>query len=710
MRTRRAPRPGRARNAIAGWAAGGGDFPVRRAAALAVTVLILVGLVAATTLAARADPGGGGAGGFSAVDIADSKGIRVSQYELSIGMGNILTSPSSVWLSMRLGMVWDLYRYGIALVAYVYDWTLGMSWLDALTAPIDAAARRLRDQVIGPIGLVSLMLLVSAAVGGVRIMYGRTGRGVWDIVSAAIVAAAVAALLVSPVARVAGEPLTKARNIGIAVAEVIDGRDPAGTDMAADPASTAMKPAPILIDAFVRPAHGLINYGVNFTPGERCTPAYDEALKAGPYWDPSAAEQREAVGDCDQRLGDYADKKSVYVASLGMGTFVVSGLLLGLTILVACVLLIVTVMMLAWSLLKLVVTGVIGIGPGDTRGPLIRNLFSVLASLVYVAVSTIVLALILVLIKAAFAADIPSPMGRFLLVDAMLIGGLVMVVQTWSAHRRGAESWAEKVMGKLSQSTPKPTVGSRVRKWLAAPAGGEAAKYGGLGGTGPGGTGPTTGGVRRMLRPFTASNAAALAVPGGKAAWWTARTAAKLTGYTAVGTAAGVARMGSGAFAGARWTADATHRVYDTYSAVRSGSRRATAGPRVDPWIHRAVRARSWLHAQTAAHSTAAALALGPRPTPPATAHTAAPAAGQHRPEEPARTTRRTALETRLTRPPAPSARSAGPASTAAPDTGGRGAVTVEPAGGAVERVQHLVRPVPATRHGRRPMRKQPPG
>ena len=37
-------------------------------------------------------------------------------------------------------------------------------------------------------------------------------------------------------------------------------------------------------------------------------------------------------------------------------------------------------------------------------------------------------------------------------------------------------------MAKFQQSTPKPTVGSRVGSWLKAPAGGEAAKYGGLGG------------------------------------------------------------------------------------------------------------------------------------------------------------------------------------------------------------------------------------
>ena len=326
------------------------------------------------------------------------------------------------------------------------------------------------------------MLLISAVVGSIRIVYGRTGRGIWDIVSAAIVAALVAMLLVSPVAAVTGEPLTKVRNAGLGIAALIDGKNIGDTDINATPDAAQLKPAPVLVDAFVRPAHGLINYGVNFTDDQKCTPAYDAALKAGPHFDPGADDQRKKVASCDKALGEYAEKQSVYAASAGLGLFMLTGLLVAMTILTGCVLLFISVMMLGWSLLKLVITGVIGIGPGDTRGPLVRNALTALASLLYVGTSTIVLALVLVLIKNAFATDVGNPMARFLLVDVILIGGLVIVIQTWAAHRRGAQSWTDKAMAKFQQSTPKPTIGSRVGGWLKAPAGGEAAKYGGLGG------------------------------------------------------------------------------------------------------------------------------------------------------------------------------------------------------------------------------------
>jgi hypothetical protein len=163
----------------------------------------LVGLVmvaGATTLAAHADPAGGGPGLRSAIDVADSRGIRVSQYELSIDTGNFLDT-TKLWLSLRLMTAWEIYRYGVGLVAYVFDWTLSMTWLTAIITPLDAAARQIRDQLINPIGLAGVMLLISAVVGGIRIVYGRTGRGIFDILSASVVAAAVAVLLVSPIVK-----------------------------------------------------------------------------------------------------------------------------------------------------------------------------------------------------------------------------------------------------------------------------------------------------------------------------------------------------------------------------------------------------------------------------------------------------------------------------------------------------------------------------
>jgi hypothetical protein len=562
------------------------------------------------------------------------------------------------------------------------------------------------------------------------------------------VAAAVAVLLVSPVAAVTGTPLTKVRNAGLGIAAMIDGKNIGDTDINATPDAAQLKPAPVLVDAFIRPAHGLINYGVNFTDDQKCTPAYDAALKAGPHFDMGADDQRSKVASCDKALGEYAEKQSVYAASAGLGLFMLTGALVGATVLTGCVLLFIAVMMLGWSLLKLVITGVIGIGPGDTRGPLIRNALTALTSLLYVGTSTIVLALVLVLIKKAFATDVGNPMARFLLVDVILIGGLVIVIQTWAAHRRGAQSWTDKAMAKFQQTTPKPTIGSRVGSWLKAPAGGEAAKYGGLGGDyGPGlaGTGGYGGagspfGLRRMARPVTHSNAFQLArlgvlagATGGGAALVagkaTTRVAAKVAAHSVTGTVGGAKTLATSAATGAQWagvgvrhTADAAQRVHATYTAVRGGSQRATAGPHVDPWITRAVQARALVHRGALSAAADAALALGPtRSTQP---QRDTPTTTQHRTDDPHRSPPRAAVDHKLTRPAAPASATVpptppattSPATTQAPPTtkprppaAAQPTITVESAATAAERIQHLVQPAEGSRRQRgsgRPMQR----
>lgn len=591
----------RRRSKVVAWATSRKPFPQRHAVVAVLAIWSLLLLAAVTTLTAAAAPkGGGGLGAFAIFDMTDNRGIRVSQYELSIDTGQII-NPLKIWLAQRLLTGWDIYRYSIGLMAYIVDWTISMSWLSVITTPLEEAATQIRNHVIGPSGVAGLMLLLSAAVGGVRMVFGRVGAGLWDIVSALAVASAVSLLLVSPVSAVTGAPLTKVRNTGVAIAAMIDnGGVLAATDINASDAQAKLNAGPVLIDSLVRPAHGLVNYGVNFTADQKCTPTYDQALKAGPYWDPEAAKQREAVAGCDKTLGKYADN-AIYTASLGMGVFLVTGFLVGGLILVASALLFIAVMMLAWNLLKLVVTGVIGIGPGDTRGPLIRNACQAAASLVYVGVSVIVLAVILVLIKKSFSAADTAPMVRFLLADVVIIAGLVVVVQTWLAHRRGADSWAQKLMTRMKQTAPKPTIGAKVGSWLKAPAGGEAGKYGDFTGAGPaggwGGSSSRGMGVGRMLRPITHSNAFQLAKFAGVAA--------------ATGGAGAVTGTVKGAQLVARGARTA-HDVHRTYSAVKAGARHATAGPRADAVIDHTIRARSWLHSQTAtaASSTAAAAAL----------------------------------------------------------------------------------------------------
>ena len=100
-----------------------------------------------------------------------------------------------------------------------------------------------------------------------------------------------------------------------------------------------------------------------------------------------------------------------------------------------------------------------------------------------------------------------------------------------------------------------------------------------------------------MARPVTHSNAFQLArlgvmagATGGGAALVagkaTTRVAARVAAHSVTGTVASARTLASGAATGAHWagvgvrhTADSAQRVHATYTAVRGGSQRATAGP-----------------------------------------------------------------------------------------------------------------------------------
>ena len=100
---------------VQSWAQSSTDFPLRRGAAWAVALIVLVMVGGATTLAAHADPASGATGWLSAIDVADRTGIRGSQYEWSIDPGHGFDT-TRLWLSLRLMTAWAV-AFGATLSA-----------------------------------------------------------------------------------------------------------------------------------------------------------------------------------------------------------------------------------------------------------------------------------------------------------------------------------------------------------------------------------------------------------------------------------------------------------------------------------------------------------------------------------------------------------------------------------------------------------------
>ena len=254
-------------------------FSNRRALLLLVGSAAVLLLVGALTPAV-ADPTGAGLGAFGLFDMADSHGLRSPR---ALGRHRRITDPLKMFLAQRLLTGWNVYRYSISLMAYLLDWTINMSWLGAITGPLEHISTLLKDKILTPPESLR-SCSPSRRSSAVPMIFGRMA-GLWDIVSACIIAALVTGALASPVAKYTGEPLTKARNVGVSLATMIVNNDDASM-ASPDQQPAQLQVGKILVDAMIRPAHGLVNYGVNFTGGQACTGAYDKALPRRPLLGP----------------------------------------------------------------------------------------------------------------------------------------------------------------------------------------------------------------------------------------------------------------------------------------------------------------------------------------------------------------------------------------------------------------------------------------
>lgn len=566
-----------------------------------IAVAVGTGLL---TVPAWAD-GGSSVGGLSLFDATDSHGIKISQYELSIDRGG-LTDQSRAVLTMLLAFLWDTYRWWIGFLAYVLDWTIGMTWVTWITGPLNAAAVHLRQAVLQPLGatgfsqhgLIALFCMIAGITGGIAVLRGRAGGWVTMITSACVAALAVG-VLAAPVIMFAGndsepaKPLRYAQRIGVELGNAATTGKLSNAAMDSKTTETEPVGGRILVDTFLRPVHQTLNYGASIDQDKSCVGAYDKALKAGPYVD-DAAKARKAVGACNAKYGDYADAPSNSWL-FGLQTFGFAAVLLGGVILVFVVLLWFAVICLAWAALQAMFHTVWAIMPGDSRGPLIRDLADIAVSLFYVATGIGLLSVIMELIKTVLQSNAQVPIfAQFIAVDFMLVAALVLLITNYVQHRRGSKTLAKKLTERLKQSVPRPQAGTKTWEWAKQPSPRAGGAGYGLTTDDKGGLVPiiNQGPIRRVLDSnggrlaATAGGLAAGAATGG------ATLAAKTTmtaGKVAARGAIAAGRPGGRSYQGAR-------TVQRTYGAIHAGAQHATTGhTRVDATLTHASRAHHHL-------------------------------------------------------------------------------------------------------------------
>ena len=243
-------------------------------------------------------------------------------------------------------------------------------------------------------------------------------------------------------------PLARTQQFGVALSHMITSSVDPGTatagevevpdDMTSTGDSKAPKLSAIIVDSFVAPVHQQLNYGRIIDA--KCHDKYIEVLKGGPYDDISDA--RDDLGDCDEGLSDYAG--DIADGSWLVGFFFYSSTVTGL----AAILLVFAgmcwfyVCKLVWSSFMSMLNVLRAI-PGRTD-PLIRDLCSILYSMIGIVGSMVMLGVVMLVIKSVFASD-GNVVIKVMVVNMLEIVGIIgLLVSLWRSHK-GEEGLRAKI-------------------------------------------------------------------------------------------------------------------------------------------------------------------------------------------------------------------------------------------------------------------------
>ncbi len=437
------------------------------------------------------------AAALSWMDLHDSRGISIWDYDLSLDNGGVTNPLKMVW-SVFAEIGWQVYTWLVGSAMWLIDFTLSFGWLEPFERPAEAVSDSLAD-VITRFGALPVILTLAGVIAAVLIMAGRFATGLYEFFAAATVAALAVGVLASPINYLTGGDswLVRARDLGLEV----------GGSLAAD-RSDRSSPNPDeiredmsaqLADIFIRAPHQLVNYNA-VIDGTACEDAYDAGLRLShATWvrttvdgsagyrlvDPATGkpvdlpdgttlaelygvsedkvafqgnanevpEQRSIVANCDPALGDAADNPSftqvINTLALGIGGIFLAMLALALCLAVwaSAICALILAIKALWNL----VTGIL---PGGQRLGLTRTISEVVIALIVVLAAVVFLMAYLQVVTSVFNSTDGPPMKRFAILDLLLIGGIIVWLRMRKALKRAAEQLARKM---AARPNSKPT-------------------------------------------------------------------------------------------------------------------------------------------------------------------------------------------------------------------------------------------------------------
>lgn len=406
-----------------------------RLAAVALTmpllVLVRVQSAAAASITADAAPIGQTPAALSWIQLQDSRGISLWNYEMSLDRGGV-TSPDKFFWSAITDACWGAYRSWCALALWFLDWVLSFDWLHTIASPLLSTGDAMQS-VVDRIGAIPVLLTITAVVAVCWMARGRYATGIWELGTALVIAALATGVFAQPVQMVAGDNglIMKAQRTGLELSGALatNGQSAGQTPEQLRKAQTGQ-----LVDTFIRQPTEMINFG-RVIDGGKCEQAYNDVIKKGPYGTESNI--RDRVGDCDSSLGDYAAQPT---ASMALGSLVfmpASFVILLLTIVLAGSVIAAACYAMFQSL-KAIVTMVTGLLPGGGRGSLLLTFAEAAISLLIILFTTVFLGVFMLVIQALFKGGSGDSVPKtFVIVDVILIVGIIIY---WRQRKRLKES------------------------------------------------------------------------------------------------------------------------------------------------------------------------------------------------------------------------------------------------------------------------------
>lgn len=359
---------------------------------------------------------------LSWIDLKDSRGISIWNFEMSVDRGGPM-SPDKFFWSALTDTCWGIYRSMCALALWFLDWVLSFTWVPTIASPLLAVGDAMQ-QVVTRLGLVPTFLTLTALMAGLWFLKGRHLTAVWEVGIACVIAALASGVFAHPVQLIAGPNgyIVKAAQAGQEIAAALASGESAGKS----PDELRRAQTGQLVDTFVRQPTQMINFG-QVLDGGTCEGAYNDVVKAGPYG--TESDIRDKVGECNEDLGNYAANPSASMA-LGATVFFPASFV----ILALCVVLGGSVVAAAvWAMfqsLKAIVALVTGLLPGGGRGSLMLVVAETVVALLIIVFTSVFLSVFLLVIQALFAASEGASIPKtFVIVDVLLVVGLVIYLR-----------------------------------------------------------------------------------------------------------------------------------------------------------------------------------------------------------------------------------------------------------------------------------------